>query len=114
MTARYLTRVCACCARPAIGVGVVARYKNNPLWCCDRPECLALAKETLGMDARTFNRLDTLATVTGGQEAGAYLDEIDKTDLAQLTEGEWGEFCQRLVAGYRAALEGSLKDTAPF
>lgn len=66
------------------------------------------------MDARTFERLDSMAAVTGGKEAGAYLDEINKTDLAQLTEDEWNEFCQRLVGGYRAALEGNLKDEAPF
>lgn len=45
----------------------------------------------------------------GGQAAGAYLDEIGKTDLAFLTEDEWRRFCTTLVFyALHAATERAL------
>jgi len=35
-----------------------------------------------------------------GDAAGAYLDEIGKTDLAKLTPDQWEKFCERLTATY--------------
>lgn len=66
------------------------------------------------MNPREFGRLDSIATVKGGEEAGEYLDEIGKSDLASLEEHEWETFCMRLVAGYRFALHETLRDEAPF
>ena len=37
------------------------------------------------------------AALYGGQMAGEYLDEINKTDLAQLSEKEWQRFCVLLA-----------------
>lgn len=61
-----------------------------------------------------FKRLEQIATVKGGEEAGQYLDEIGKFSLDKLTEAEWETFCYRLVAGYRYALHETLKNEAPF
>ncbi|MGV8955297.1 MAG: hypothetical protein ACOH2M_29645 [Cypionkella sp.] len=111
---RLSDRVCATCAKPASGFGVIAQYKSRILWCCGDPDCFELAKETYEMDAREFTRLDGMAAVEGGAEAGEYLDEIGKFALDELTEQEWAEFCRRLVGGYRAALVGKLRDEAVF
>jgi hypothetical protein len=61
-----------------------------------------------------FTRLESLAAGKGGEEGGAYLDAIGKTDLATLTTDEWFEFGRRIVAGYRKGLVELLKTQAPF
>lgn len=66
------------------------------------------------MNPREFGRIDSIATVKAGEEAGEYLEEIGKFSLEDLSEVEWGEFCRRLVAGYRHALHETLRDEAPF
>lgn len=113
---RFGDRVCGSCARPAIGWGYVPPGYGNKkiIWCCDNLECLAIAKDSYGMNPRDFTRLDSIAAIAGGEVGGAYLDEIDKTDLAQMTEEEWHEFCRRIVGGYREALQTTLRDEAPF
>lgn len=35
-----------------------------------------------------------------GDAAGAYLDEIGKTDLATLTADQWDRFCEQMTATY--------------
>ncbi len=54
------------------------------------------------------------AALAGGDAAGAYLDGIGKTDLAAMTEAEWGEFCGRLFAGACDALRKAADDEVPF
>ncbi len=61
-----------------------------------------------------FKRLEQLATVRGGEEAGAYLDEIGKFSLDQMEPDEWDTFCRRLVSGYRHALHVELREESPF
>lgn len=53
--------------------------------------------------------IDENSIEIGGQAAGAYLDEIGKTDLAYLTEDEWRRFCTTLVFySLHAATERAL------
>lgn len=40
------------------------------------------------------------AMSVGGQEGGAYLESLGKTDLATLTEAEWDQFLEIIVTGY--------------
>ena len=111
---RFSDRVCAVCASPAIGWGYSkrARSPDDMAWCCDDPECIAIARETYAMRQLEFRRLDELSTEEGGAVAGQYLDTIGKTDLAALTEEEWQEFCRRLIGGYRVALKEKFRNTA--
>lgn len=119
MTPRFHDRVCAVCARPAIGWGYASHsYRtvaaDRIAWCCDDPECLAIARDSYAMKQIEFGRIDTLATEDGGQKGGEYLDSIGKTDLATLTADEWAELCRQIVGGYREALKGRLRNEAPF
>lgn len=113
-TPRASERVCASCAGQTVGFGVVAKYKNDILWCCGHPDCYVAALRTYTMPDKEFKRLEQIATVKGGEEAGAYLEEIGKYSLEELSEPEWAEFCHRMVAGYRWALHDSLKNESPF
>lgn len=60
----------------------------------------------------------------GGKAGGAYLDNLGRTDLAQLTEDEWDTFVEVIVTGYcdhlrdlaakdRARLDGMIPEV-PF
>lgn len=67
-------------------------------------------------------KLDDACVRAGGDRAGAYLDSIGKTDLAQLNPAQWHKFCQILVAGaFHAAMDGWIEkfscntsDEVPF
>ena len=61
-----------------------------------------------------FSRIESLAAGKGGDEGGAFLDSIGKTNLETLSPDEWYEFLRRVVAGYRKALVADLKGEAPF
>jgi hypothetical protein len=114
---RISDRVCFVCARPAVGYGYAPpriKSASEIAFCCDDPECLQIAKSTYMMKQLEFGRIEQLATGDAGDKAGAYLDEIGKTDLATLTATEWHTFLEQVIAGYRAALKGRLRDEAPF
>ena len=49
------------------------------------------------MTSPTIFSLSMDAVKAGGEKAGAYLDSIGKTDLAQLNAAQWDMFCQVLV-----------------
>jgi len=92
-----------------LGVLVHEKARRSPiLWVCDDAQCLEIAKGTKHMRQDEFNRVENVAAIKGGDEAGAYLEQIGKTDMIKLTREEWGEFCRRLVAGYRKALKAQL------
>jgi hypothetical protein len=47
--------------------------------------------------------------------AGAYLDEIGKTDIAMLSGDEWREFLRRIIVGFEQAMRRKiLENEAPF
>lgn len=113
-TPRASDRICSSCARPAIGFGVVAKYKDDIHWCCGEPDCFVVAMETYKMNARDFGRLDTIAAERGGEEGGAYLEEIGKFSLETLTAEEYAEYVRRVIGGYRHALHVELRNESPF
>lgn len=50
----------------------------------------------------------------GGNDGGAYLDRIGKTDLASLSRDEWTEFCFKVFVGTCAELKRRADDEIPF
>ena len=114
MTPRLDAAICGCCGRSAVGYGYAPHHDKPVLWTCDDPECLKLARESYGMKQEDFTRIESLAAQKGGDEAGQYLDEIGVFDLEKLTPDCWAEFCRRMVAGYRKALQSDLRNEAPF
>jgi len=113
MIDRHEEGICAVCARAEVGIGYAdwQRWrKPRILWLCDDPDCYQIAKATYEMKQDEFSRIESLAAGRGGAEAAVFLEQIGKTDLATLNHAEWFEFCRRLIAGYRKALKGGLRD----
>ncbi|MEM1346642.1 MAG: DUF6511 domain-containing protein [Pseudomonadota bacterium] len=54
------------------------------------------------------------ALKAGGDQAGAYLDRLGKTDLATLTPEEWHEFCRLLYVGTCDDLALQAQESVPF
>jgi hypothetical protein len=55
------------------------------------------------------------AALEAGTEAGGYLEEIGKTDLARLNGDEWREFLHRLFVGFEQVMRRKiLGGEAPF
>lgn len=105
---------CLICRRRDCGLGV-HKGKNGPLrWFCQ--DCGPnLACKAIAMASREFDRAEQHAVQEAGDAAGAYLDSIGKTDLATLTEAEWGEFCRRMVRGFETAMREAIRrHEAPF
>lgn len=114
---RHSDRVCACCARPAIGIGVApsnAKSLSQVLWLCEDPECIAIGQRTMGMKQLEFSRLDTLAAQEAGAELEQYCQSIGKSDLRELTQAEWDAALRATIGAYRDALQNKLRNEAPF
>jgi len=59
-----------------------------------------------------FLHVEKLAV--GGERGGAYLDQIGKFDLSDLSQDEYRKFCQEVIAGYRVAMAPKLRLEVPF
>lgn len=57
------------------------------------------------MNAAELDACEKMATGLAGEEAGAYLDELGKTDLATLTQEEWQTFLSRIVTGFEKYMQ---------
>ncbi|MFO1147779.1 MAG: hypothetical protein U1E62_05315 [Alsobacter sp.] len=90
---------CFICGDPGAGLGFSPsdEFKVRPKWLCDDPLCLGSARKAYDMSSshRTAQALE--ARDKGGEAAGAYLEEIGKTDIGELTLEEWREFLDRFV-----------------
>lgn len=103
---RTIYGVCGVCASHARGYGYAPASPRNapPVWVCDDPDCLSIARQTYHMTQKNYDECEAKATRDAGQAAGALLDKIGKTDLATLTEEEWMLFCRQMIATYRSQL----------
>ncbi len=48
---------------------------------------------------------ERIALLTGGHDAGEYLDSLGLSDLAVLTDAQWFQFLRCVVGGFQAALQ---------
>jgi hypothetical protein len=106
--------VCAVCRRRAVALGYAP--KRLPLiWLCDDEGCHAAAKRIYNMPDLILDAYEIGAMLEAGSKAGSYLDQLGKTDLAQLDAGEWREFLRLIVTGYERALRRKiLNGESPF
>jgi hypothetical protein len=61
-----------------------------------------------------LTRDETTAALAGGKVAGAFLEHLGRTDMAQLSRVEWAEFCERLTRGYLEDLQRQADAQVPF
>jgi hypothetical protein len=61
-----------------------------------------------------LTRDETTAALAGGKAAGAYIEQLGRTDMARLSRVEWAEFCERLTRGYLEELQRQADAQVPF
>lgn len=98
---------CAICSRESQGIVISLPGKRLKQFCSH--DC---ARIFMTIDKLTQN--ERAAATKGGEEAGAFLDAIGKTDLAALSPEEWEKFCAALFKGACDELRRQADDTIPF
>jgi Family of unknown function (DUF6511) len=107
--------ICAVCHRRAMWIGSARKQGGRIVWLCNSNECHAAVKEVLAMPPNELDAFEIGSMLEAGKDAGAYLDQIGKTDPAALDAGEWREFLRRVVVGFEQAMRRKiLSREAPF
>ena len=104
--------VCAVCRRHAVALGYAPK-RLPMIWLCDDGGCHAAARKVYAMPDTMLDAYEIGSVLEAGRDAGAYLEEIGKTDLAQLDAGEWREFLRLIVTGYEQALRRKIVKGEP-
>ena len=114
MTVETINGPCAVCARAGRGVRVLL----PPAFNADALEFCSLQCARLYMAARTEDLIVTpderAAMEAGGKAGGQYLENIGKTDLRDLSKGEWARFLEFVVRGYTDDLRRQAAESVPF
>ena len=76
--------------------------------------CAPIALQRYMMTPEDFSGTEIKALREGGEKGGAYLDQIEKTDLASLDEREWDTFLARIFGGYVESMRRQAGDSPPF
>ena len=110
---------CGVCRRRAIGIGYVpapmSPRRQAIMWLCGRAECSSIASTVYRMPPAQLDVFEIRARNEAGDQAGAYLDEIGKTDLGTLTQEEWFRFLTLVIEGFEHSLRRQLtENAAPF
>lgn len=101
---------CWVCRRRAVGVGA-GNPGGNPRWICS--DCIPHLSEI--RTVRKFDPYELVARTDAGEKAGAVLDEIGKTDLAELTVEQWQRFLTTVIHEFGESLRRQVADLrAPF
>lgn len=106
---------CAVCKRQASGHGWATQRGSYVAWLCEDVDCLKLGKVVYHMASREFSQAEAFSLAEAGDEAGAYLQKIDKFDLASLSREEWLHFLKLVLTSYEQKMrERLLSQVAPF
>ena len=110
---------CGVCRREATGLAYVppSRWKKETpfFWLCDDPACISLGKTVFQMTEKQLSAHEGFALHEAGQDAGAYLESIGKTDLADMTEIEWHCFLSTVLTSFGDKMRARLLNhVAPF
>jgi hypothetical protein len=107
--------LCAVCRGRAGALGYKPSRHQPALWLCDDALCQSLVKKVHAMPKETLDAYEYKAAIAAGDEAGEYLDQIGKTDLAALDRDEWEEFLGRIVMGFQLEMRRLISSNeAPF
>lgn len=104
---------CAVCHRRAVGLGYAPKQGQKLLWLCDDKDCHAVSGKVYKMPQAQLDAFELGAAIEGGNQGGAFLDEIGKSDLAVLDADEWREFLRRIITGFEATMRKRILDGSP-
>lgn len=104
---------CAVCNRASAGFAFSAPGTGAPpaffcSMCCSEVWMVAHRRKI------ELTRDEATAALAGGKVAGAFLEQLGRTDLTQLSRVEWAEFCGRLTRGYLEDLQRQADTQVPF
>ena len=104
---------CAVCSRASAGFAFSAPQTEVPpvFFCSTRCSEVWMVAQRRKIE---LTRDEGAAALAGGKAAGALLDQLGRTDMAQLSRVEWAEFCERLTRGYIEALQRQADAQVPF
>jgi hypothetical protein len=104
---------CFICSRRHDNLAYGERYQ--PLkWLCWPCLTTVNAKKAYHMTKRQLDQYERQALEDGGNAGGAYLDEIGKTDLAELTELEWATFWRTGFVAYSESMREIVSKEIPY
>lgn len=108
-TPDHIPTTCTLCGRRATGLGF-GSFKGDPKFVCNLcADVMSMVKQMTG----TKLDLHELAAVErAGKRAGTYLERLGKTDLADLTKGEWGFFLREIIEGFGDELRREIRNGA--
>lgn len=106
---------CVVCRRHAIAIGTMKNKKPPILWVCDDPICVKHGAKVVNMSQKQLDAYERKARRIASDEAGEYLDQLGKTDLAKLSETEWVTFNEKIIFGFERAMREVISSgEAPF
>lgn len=91
------SQCCPTCGRPP----VAAPQRDRGVWMD-----VMMDTRDLGLPSELMRDSELEAVKRAGRDAGGYLVEIGKTDMAQLSVEEWRRFCILLILGYEVFQSG--------
>ena len=116
-----LIGTCFICKRRHDNLGYSPDERRSPVkWLCW--ECLddthngvrSKLPKVYHMPRKTLDDYERRALEDGGNAGGEYLDEIGKTDLANLKPEEWAAFLSRVLTGYADSMREIVSKEVPF
>lgn len=104
---------CAVCNRASAGFAFSAPAVREPpvFFCSMRCSEVWMVAHRKKIE---LTRDEVAAALAGGKVAGVFLEQLGRTDLAQLSRVEWAEFCGRLTRGYLEELQRQADAQVPF
>lgn len=104
---------CWLCRRTDDGLGFQGPGRGEVTWSCKDHADGQLFRKARNMSRQEFAGVETTAILKAGEDAGAYMDKIGKTDLATFTAEEWKELLRIVVVRFGDHVTEILKD-CPF
>ncbi|MGU3286483.1 hypothetical protein [Methylobacterium mesophilicum] len=98
---------CFVCRRRADGLGVM---KGNRIgWLCQQCADGGFGTRTIRMPVREFDRYEAGAVRRAAEgRAGAYLDSLGRTDLAELHPQEWHHVCRLIIEDFGEGIRAEI------
>jgi hypothetical protein len=107
--------VCIVCLLRHNNIGYSPTPRHPVGWFCT--DCLDTGidaiKKAYHMSRKQLDVYEERAVEAGSEEAGAYLDGLGKSDLADLEKHEWLEMWRRGLLGYANEMQKMMSENAP-
>lgn len=101
---------CRVCKRRHYNIGFQPSRSHPIKWFCDH--CAQFMQEAAALTKKQFDIYETHSMQKGGEAAGAYLDSIGQTDLAELNQYQFLLFFTKFMGGYEDAMKTAFEEMA--